>query len=40
MKYPIITYRTLTAAAMAMLFVAGYSVRAANVNWTNSNNGG
>src|ERR1039458_10169483 len=40
MKYPIITYRTLTAAAMAMLFVAGYSVRAANVNWTNSNSGG
>ena len=25
---------------MAMLFVAGYSVRAANVNWTNSNSGG
>src|ERR1019366_5650100 len=40
MKYPIIAYRTLTATAMAFLFVASFSVRAANVNWTNLTSGG
>src|ERR1039457_5165088 len=37
---PMLTYRAIAATAVALLFVASFSVRAATVNWTNATSGG
>jgi hypothetical protein len=40
MKTVFSTHRGVAAIVMAILFVAGFSARAANINWTNSASGG
>src|ERR1017187_5649851 len=40
MRNPMLTYRAIAATAVALLFVASFSVRAATVNWTNATSGG